>query len=257
MIVLGRGLFGALRLRRSVSGIEHVPHEGGAVLAITHFGYLDFALTEWVVWLGNRRRVRFLAKESAFRNPVVGWLLRGMRHIPVNMKAGAAAFDKAVEALKAGELVGIFPEAGVSASFTVRELKSGAVRMAQQAGVAVIPVAVWGGHRMLTKNHKPRLKDAFGVQVSVAFGEPILPAPDDDPRTLTTALHHKLQQMVDGLQTSYPDTSEGAWWAPRHLGGTAPTPAEAAAADAARTVRREAEAAERASRAARSAQAKR
>lgn len=256
-IALGRGLFGALRLRRSVTGIEHVPAEGGAVLAITHFGYLDFALTEWIVWLGNRRRVRFMAKESAFANPFVGWLLRGMRHIPVDMKAGAAAFDKAVDALKAGELVGVFPEAGVNASFTVRELKTGAMRMAQQAGVPVIPVAVWGGHRILTKNHKPKLKDAYKVDVSVAFAEAIVPEPHDDPRTLTNRLHDTLQQMVDTLQREYPVDGTGAWWAPRHLGGTAPTPEEAAAADAERAVRREAEAAERARREAGSADSKR
>lgn len=256
MIVLGRALFGALRLRRAVTGVEHVPREGGAVLAITHFGYLDFALTEWVMWLGNRRRVRFLAKESAFAHPVVGRLLRGMHHIPVNMKAGAAAFDKAVDALKAGELVGIFPEAGVSASFTVRELKSGAMRMAQQAGVPVIPVAVWGGHRILTKNHKPTLRDAYKTQVSVSFAEPIAVAPDADPHVLTTKLHDQLQRMVDTLQTEYPVDGTGAWWQPKHLGGTAPTPEEAAAADAARAVRREAEAAERAAEATRSAKSK-
>ncbi|RZU65513.1 1-acyl-sn-glycerol-3-phosphate acyltransferase [Microterricola gilva] len=246
MIAIGRGLFGALRLRRSVAGIENIPRDGGAVLAITHFGYLDFALTEWIVYLGTRRHVRFMAKESAFANPLVGWLLRGMHHIPVNMKAGHAAFDNAVAALKSGELVGVFPEAGVNASFTVRELKSGAMRMAQKAGVPVIPVAVWGGHRLLTKNHKPTLREAYKVPISVAIADAITVSPTDEPHELTTRLRQTLQSMVDTLQTGYPVDGTGAWWQPRHLGGTAPTPEEAAAADAARDRRREAEAAERA-----------
>jgi 1-acyl-sn-glycerol-3-phosphate acyltransferase len=245
MITIGRGLFGALRLRRSVTGIEQIPRDGGAVLAITHFGYLDFALAEWVIYLGTRRHVRFMAKESAFANPFVGWLLRGMHHIPVNMKAGAAAFDNAVAALKSGELVGVFPEAGVNASFTVRELKTGAMRMAQKAGVPVIPVALWGGHRLLTKNHKPRLREAYKVPISVAIAEPITVAATDEPHELTLRLRQKLQSMVDTLQAGYPADGTGAWWQPRHLGGTAPTPEEAAAADAERDRRREAEAAAR------------
>ncbi len=238
----GRALFSALRLRRNVVGFENVPNDGGAILAITHFGYLDFALTEWIIWHGNRRRVRFLAKESAFKKPVIGWLLRGMRHIPVNMKAGAQAFDAAASALRSGELLGVFPEAGVSASFTVRHLKSGAVRLAAQAGVPIIPVAVWGGHRALTKNHKPTFRDAYKSVVSVKFGAPIIVKEEDDSVELTEFLKKQLQQMVDTLQTTYPVDGAGAWWQPRHLGGTAPTPAEAMAADAARDARREAEA---------------
>ncbi|SDS90734.1 lysophospholipid acyltransferase family protein [Microterricola viridarii] len=245
-VAVGRSVFGLLRLQRKVTGIEHVPNEGGAILAITHFGYLDFALTEWVIWCHNRRKVRFMAKESVFAKPVLGFLLRGMRHIPVNMKAGAAAFDSAVTALKAGELLGVFPEAGVNASFTVRDLKTGAVRLAAQAGVPIIPVAVWGGHRVLTKNHKPTLRDAYKTLVSVTFGPPITIGPTADPVELTHALHAELQTMVDTLQSEYPVDGTGQWWQPRHLSGTAPTPEEAAAADAERKLRREAEAAERA-----------
>ncbi|WP_234407390.1 lysophospholipid acyltransferase family protein [Microterricola viridarii] len=245
---MGRTVFAALRLKRAVTGIEHVPNEGGAILAITHFGYLDFALTEWVIWCHNRRKVRFMAKESVFAKPVIGSLLRGMHHIPVNMKAGAAAFDSAITALKSGELLGVFPEAGVNASFTVRDLKSGAARLAAQSGVPIIPVAVWGGHRVLTKNHKPTLRDAYKTLVSVTFAPPITVRPDDDPAEVTQALHDQLQGMVDTLQRDYPVDGTGQWWQPRHLGGTAPTPEEAAAADAERKLRREAEAAERANK---------
>ena len=162
-IVAGRGLFGFWGLKRRVRGAEHLPATGGAVLAMTHFGYLDFALVEWVTWLANRRRIRFMAKQGAFDKPVVGWLLRGMRHIAVDMSAGAAAYAKAVDALRQGELLGVFPEAGVSASFTVRALKTGAVRLAAEAGVPVIPVAVWGGQRLLTKRHRVGFLERFGV----------------------------------------------------------------------------------------------
>ncbi|HEY9424943.1 MAG TPA: hypothetical protein VIP54_09100 [Microterricola sp.] len=109
----------------------------------------------------------------------------------------------------------------------------------------MIPVAVWGGHRLLTKNHKPTLREAYKVPIWVAVADPITVAAGDEPHELTVRLRQKLQSMVDTLQADYPVDGNGAWWQPRHLGGTAPTPEEAAAADAARDRRREAEAAER------------
>lgn len=233
-IAAGRALFGFWGLKRTVTGVEHVPATGGAVLAMTHFGYLEFALVEWATWLSNRRRIRFMAKQGVFDKPVVGWLLRGMRHIAVDMKAGAAAYSNAVEALKRGELLGVFPEAGVSSSFTVRGLKTGAARLAAEAGVPIIPVAVWGGQRLLTKRHRIRFPERFGVPVSFAFGQPITVDADEDPHAVTARLRSTMQGLVDRLQAEYPVDGAGQWWQPRHLGGTAPTPEEAAEADAAR-----------------------
>jgi 1-acyl-sn-glycerol-3-phosphate acyltransferase len=244
-IVAGRALFGFWGLKRRVIGAEHVPATGGAVLAMTHFGYFEFALVEWATWLATRRHIRFMAKQGAFDKPIVGSLLRGMKHISVDMKAGAAAYAKAVAALKDGELLGVFPEAGVSASYTVRELKTGAARLAAEAGVPIIPVAVWGGHRLMTKGHKVSFFERFGVPVSFAFGEPIAVAPGDDPHTVTERLRSTLQRMVDRLQAEYPVDGTGKWWQPKSLGGTAPTPEEAAAADAARDAAREAARADR------------
>ncbi|MEO9014050.1 MAG: lysophospholipid acyltransferase family protein [Terrimesophilobacter sp.] len=239
-IAVGRGLFGFWRLKVRTRGVSNLPDQGGAVLAMTHFGYLDFALVEWATWRHNRRRIRFMAKKGAFDKPVVGSLLRGMRHICVDMKAGAAAYRDAVAALRCGELIGVFPEAGVSASFTVRELKTGAARLAAEANVPIIPIAIWGGHRLLTKNHTIGFRDRFGVPVSFAVGEAITVSPSEDVHTVTDRLRATLQQLADALQSTYLEDGTGQWWQPRHLGGTAPTPHEAAAADAERNRRRDA-----------------
>jgi 1-acyl-sn-glycerol-3-phosphate acyltransferase len=238
-ITLGTALFKFWRLRRIETGLKHLPDTGGAVLAMTHFGYLEFALIEWAAWNHNRRQIRFLTTKRVFDKPGIGWLLRGMHHIPVDMERGAEAYADAIAALRAGELIGVFPEAGVSASFEVRELKTGAVRLAAEAGVPVIPVAVWGGQRLMTKNHPVTFRERFGVVISFAFGEPVGVAPTDDPRTVTDALRETMQGMVNGLQASYPVDGVGRWWHPRSKGGTAPTPAEAATADAERALRRE------------------
>lgn len=238
-IAAGRGLFAFWRLKRRIVGADHLPDDGGAVIAMTHFGYLEFALIEWATWLHNRRRIRFMAKKSVFDKPMVGWLMRGMRHIPVDMSSGGAAYAAAVEALRRGELIGVFPEAGVSASFTVRDLKTGAARLAAEADVPIIPVAVWGGHRLMTKNRSVRMRERFGVPVHYEIGEPLRVGPADDAVVATATLRDRLQSMVDHLQATYPVDGSGRWWQPRHLGGTAPTPQEAADADEARRVRRE------------------
>jgi len=240
-ITVGRTLFGALRLQPSVTGSEYLPKDGGAVLAITHFGYLDFALVEWQMWHQNRRHIRFLAKKGAFDQPLIGALLRGMRHISVDMTGGAAAYSQAVTALKAGEVLGVFPEGGVNASFTVRDLKTGTVRMAAEAGVPIIPIAVWGGHRLLTKNHKPSLREAYRVPVRFAVGAPLTAIAGQGTADATVALHDAMQKLVDELQAGYPVPGSGTWWQPSHLGGTAPTPEEAARVEAERQRRKAAE----------------
>ena len=237
----GRAMFAGLRVRRDIRGAENLPDAGGAVIAMTHFGYLEFALVEWATWSHNRRRIRFMAKQSVFEKPAVGWLMRSMRHIPVNMKAGADAFAAASVALRRGELIGVFPEAGVSASFTIRDFKTGAVRLAAQAGVPIIPVAVWGGQRLMTKNRKITLRERLGIPVHFSFGAPIVVSPTDDPAAATAQLKSTMEALLTDLQGEYPDDGASQWWQPRALGGNAPTPEEAAAADAARDARREAE----------------
>lgn len=239
---LGRFLFGAvLRLKPVVSGIERIPASGSGVLAITHFGYADFALVEWVTWRHNRRHARFLAMKGAFDKPVVGWLLRSMRHISVDKAAGSAAYELAVDALRRGELLGVFPEAGVSASFTVRELKSGSARMAAEAGAPIIPVVVWGGQLLRTKGHRPRLREAFKAPIRIAVGEPLAVAPDDDPVRVTADLRDRMQALLDEAQATYPLPGADQWWQPKHLGGGAPSPEEAAVAEEKRQQRKAAE----------------
>jgi 1-acyl-sn-glycerol-3-phosphate acyltransferase len=241
-IVVGRILFsGLLRLKPVVSGIDAIPASGAAVLAATHFGYLDFALLEWVTWLRTRRRIRYLVTKGAYDRPVVGRLLRAMGHIRVDKSAGADAYARAVEALQAGELVGIFPEAGVSASFTVRELKTGATRMAAAAGAPLIPVVIWGGQLLKTKNHRTSIREAFGAPIRVVVGTPSTLGPTDDPIEATLRLRSQLQVLLDEAQASYPRSGMGEWWQPVHLGGTAPAPEEAAVWEAERQARKEAE----------------
>jgi 1-acyl-sn-glycerol-3-phosphate acyltransferase len=151
-----------------------------------------------------------------------------MQHIPVDRKAGAAAFEAAIRSLKDGEVVGVFPEATISSSFTVKELKAGAARMSVKAGVPIVPAAVWGGHRVATRG---RVHLRRGVPVTVILGEPLIAEPGEKPQALLRRTRAAMEALLDEAQRTYPDQPAGPedrWWLPAHLGGTAPTPEEAA-----------------------------
>lgn len=223
IVAIGGGYFRLLGLRRTVHGLENVPVSGGAVLAISHFSYLDFALAEWAIWRDRKRYTRFLATVASFRHPVSGPLMRAMRHIPVDRDTGAIAFRHAVDTLSSGDLVGVFPEGRVSASFTLLPFKTGAVRMAQAAGVPVLPCVIWGSHRIKTRTRTISFRAARRTPVAIVFGTAMHVAADADPATATQALHATMTDLLTRAQDNYPEASPpGAWWLPAHRGGGAP-----------------------------------
>ena len=230
VIALAKTMFRALDLKIQVDGAEHIPETGGAVLASNHVSYLDFIFCGFGAQPA-KRLVRFMAKKSVFDHKISGPLMRGMRHIPVDRDAGAASFREATTALKNGEVVGVFPEATISESLTVKELKSGAVRLARTAKVPLIPMVVWGPHRLWTKGHKKELTKRH-VPVIIKIGEAIEIPKGASPDAVTATLKERLSGLLDAVQRAYPDKPSGPddrWWLPAHLGGTAPLPEAAAA----------------------------
>jgi 1-acyl-sn-glycerol-3-phosphate acyltransferase len=227
-------VFRLFRFRFDVRGAAHVPATGGAIICSNHVSFFDFMFLGLGA-LPQHRLVRFMAKAAVFQHWFAGPFMRAMQHIPVDRAAGAAAFESAVRSLKDGEVVGVFPEATISRSFTVKDLKAGAARMAVDAGVPIIPAAVWGGHRVATKGHKIQWRR--GVPVTVILGEPIVAAPGERAQSLLRRTRAAMEALLDEAQRTYPDQPAGPddrWWLPVHLGGTAPTPEEAAVEDAER-----------------------
>ncbi|WP_083752667.1 lysophospholipid acyltransferase family protein [Actinosynnema sp. ALI-1.44] len=232
VIAACRTLFRVLDLRLDVRGTEHIPAGGGAVVACTHVSYLDFIFCG-LASLPAGRKTRFMAKKEIFANRIAGPLMRGMHHISVDRSAGQGSYREAVAALRAGEVVGVFPEATISQSFTVKAIKTGAVRMAAEAGVPVIPMAVWGSQRLWTKG-RPRDLTQRHVPILIQAGEPFQPLPGDDQDALTKDLRTRMSTLLDQVQRAYPakpKPGEDPWWLPAHLGGTAPTPEQAATKD--------------------------
>jgi 1-acyl-sn-glycerol-3-phosphate acyltransferase len=236
VIAAGRTWFKAMDFKFVVSGQEHVPREGGAVLCINHISYVDFLMAGYGArW--SKRFTRFMAKRETFDHKVTGPLMRSLHHISVDRADGQASYDEAVRYLRDGEVVGVFPEATISRSFLVKELKTGAVRMAAEADVPLIPVILWGTQRLLTKDH-PRDFSRHKT-ISVTMGEPIDPQ-GANPVEKTKELHRHMGQMLDVAIRSYPAEEQppGCWWLPASYGGSAPTPEEAKRLDAEELKRR-------------------
>jgi 1-acyl-sn-glycerol-3-phosphate acyltransferase len=234
VIAAAKLMFRVLDLKITVKGAEHIPTSGGAVIACNHVSYLDFIFCGFAAQPA-RRLVRFMAKKSVFDHWASGPLMRGMHHIPVDRDAGLASYRQALAALKDGEVVGVFPEATISRSFTVKEIKSGAVRMAAAARVPIVPMAVWGTQRLWTKG-RPRTLTRRHVPVLIVAGEPMTVAGRGSD-TSTVELRERMSALLAAAQRDYPDAPAGPddrWWLPAHLGGGAPTPEEAEELDAAR-----------------------
>jgi len=228
VVGVARGMIGSMRWDVIVDGAENIPREGPAVIATNHIGYLDFVFSGYAA-RDQKRLVRFLAKKEIFDKKGAGWLMRKMKHIPVDrFGAPNESFQAAVAALRAGEIVGMFPAATISPSFVPRPGKSGAVRMAQESGAPLLPAAVWGTHRILTKWRPKNFQRKVAIMVNV--GKPLDLDASHDPDEATDRLMARIKELLADAQARYPQqpaSDEDRWWVPAHLGGSAPTFEEA------------------------------
>jgi 1-acyl-sn-glycerol-3-phosphate acyltransferase len=220
--------------------LEHIPERGGAVIAINHTSYVDW----WPAALAayqRRRRMRFMIKTEMQDVKVVNFLIKHSGTIPVDRASGGAAYAVAVERLRAGEIVGMYPEATISRSFELKEFKTGAARMAQEAQVPIVPLIVWGAQRRWTKDH-PRDMGRKKIPITVAVGTPLRAAGVIEDTN--AAMRQAMSALLHRVQEEYPHPA-GAYWVPRRLGGSAPTMDEARALEEAELAERARKRAER------------
>ncbi|CAM4325448.1 MULTISPECIES: lysophospholipid acyltransferase family protein [Corynebacterium] len=215
------------RMRVRVVGAEHVPERGGAIIAANHTGYYDFMLTGTGPLLQGGRLLRYMAKQGVFDIPVLGTLLRTMKHVPVDRDNGGSAVDAAVRGLRDGDLVGIFPEGTISRSFELADFKTGAARIAAQADAPLIPCVIWGSHRIWTKDLPKKFR---GVGVIVRYGAPVEVTGDAEADTarLKQAMQRMLEQSRAEYDAEFGPFAPGDKWVPASLGGGAPTLEQAA-----------------------------
>jgi 1-acyl-sn-glycerol-3-phosphate acyltransferase len=159
--------------RPTIEGAEHVPEHGGAILASNHLAVVDSFFLPLLV----PRRITFLAKREYFTQPgFVGRLKKtfftGVGQVPIDRSSGSsaqAAMATAVRILREGRLLGIYPEGTRSPDGRLYKGKTGVARMALEAGVPVVPVAMIGTDRVNpigSKMWRPR-------KVHIKIGEPL------------------------------------------------------------------------------------
>ena len=216
----------------AVYGAENIPADGPAMIAVNHTGYWDFTYGGIPAHVRGGRLVRFMAKKEIFDVKGVGMLMSSYHHIPVDRADGQGSVDQAIKQLRAGDLVGIFPEATISRSFEVKEFRQGAARIAHAADVPLIPLTIWGSQRVWTKGRKPIWKPKK-TELVITVGKPI--EVTDDAEATTALLHQTMVEQLDFTRDRWEERfgpmPKGEFWVPAVLGGSAPTLEDATVQD--------------------------
>jgi len=165
-------------MKRAWRGMEHIPREGGVILASNHISHVDpIALADYIVY-GAGRPARFLAKSTLFKGKgLVSRVMRGAGQIPVHRHTADAslALKDAVEALHRGECIAIYPEGTVSRDPQKWPMvaKTGVARLALLSGAPVIPVAQWGAEQILDSYRTKGLHLLPRRTMEVVAGPPV------------------------------------------------------------------------------------
>ena len=154
---LMRFLFAVLT-RLDAQGLEHIPQQGGVILAANHQGIVDAAL---VFTLLQRTDATSLVADKYKKNAFMRWLINGVNGIWINREsADLGALREALEHLRNGGMLGIAPEGTRSRSGVLMHAKTGVAYLADKSGVPIVPVAIWGSQGALAKAFRlarPRL----------------------------------------------------------------------------------------------------
>lgn len=161
--------------RPKATGLENIPKTGAAIIASNHLAVADSIFMP----MAAPRRIKFLAKHEYFTQPgIKGWAKRmffgGTGNVPVDRSSGSAAqaaLDTGVRILREGDLLGIYPEGTRSPDGRLYKGKTGLARMALEAEVPVIPVAMVGTDRV-NRIGSARWRIMPGV-IEVRFGTPL------------------------------------------------------------------------------------
>lgn len=166
-----------LIVKVDVKGADKLPREGAYVVAPNHYSEFDPLVVALAVWRAGRAP-RFMAKESLFRVPVLGAVLRATGMVPVARQSSASAARQTLEAsemlVEHGRGVIVYPEGSLTREPDLWPMrgKTGAVRLALEGGIPLIPMAQWGTQAVLPRYGKLKLWPPRRP-VSVIFGDPV------------------------------------------------------------------------------------
>ncbi len=154
---------------------EKIPATGGCIVAVNHLSHVDPLLSAHFVY-DHGRLPRYLAKSGLFKNRALSGFLRSAGQIPVERlsRNAVGAFDAAVEAVRDGECVVVYPEGTLTRDPDLWPMqgKSGAARIALETGCPVIPVGQWGAQRLLPP-YSARLRLVPRQRILMKAGDPV------------------------------------------------------------------------------------
>lgn len=161
-------IFFAIWLRFRSRGLENVPATGGGLILSNHQSFLDPLL----IGMPLTRPISFLARDSLFRIPVIGWILRNTYVKPISReKASTSSIRETVQRMEQGFLCGIFPEGTRSPTGEMGDFRPGFVALVRRTNLPIYPVGVAGAH--LALGRKSYFLKPYAVRV--VYGEPITP----------------------------------------------------------------------------------
>ncbi len=179
-----------LLFRYRVEGIENIPKKGKVILAGNHTGHLD----PFIIQMATHRQLWFVTGPAAFKVPIVRHLLKYYNVLPLKFGKGIEAIEAAVNKLKGGEAVIIFPEGKFTPDGNLCKFNRGVGLMAKEADCQIVPFAIKGGFETWGKTRKlPKLFNTIVVQ----FGQPIKESDREDKE-----IAHELQSRVNFMKKS-------------------------------------------------------
>jgi 1-acyl-sn-glycerol-3-phosphate acyltransferase len=188
--LIGRPLFRVL-FSLEYHGLENVPESGAVILAGNHPSYLDPLL----VGMPIKRVILFMAWDALFKVPVLGWFVRSLGSFPVDIRRGRgeAAYRQALDVLKGGHALGIFPEGQRSEQGPMGELRTGVARLAIESGAPIVPITIGGASRAWPKwKLLPR-----PAKIIVRYHKPIhIEEHERAARGDDRGFHHEVMQRV-------------------------------------------------------------
>ena len=185
---------------KEVTGLENIPNDDGAILAMNHMSYLDTVLMTLLIAEKCNRKLRNLGKTELFRTAIGRWFHNTVGTIPINRDAtGEIALKNALDLLKKKELIGIYPEGGRSRDGKLRQGKTGMVRLALWSKKKIIPVGIRGTYELWP--HQKKIP-TFKKIVTIHIGRPLrLEAYYKKPitKTLLRTLTDKVMKEIGKL----------------------------------------------------------
>lgn len=192
--------------KRDWQGAQYIPKTGPVIVCSNHLSYLDVLMLTHYLYK-NGRAPRYLGKSGIFKTPIIGKILLGAGQVPVERetKAAGEALVHALELLKAGHLIGVYPEGTLTRDENNWPMvaKTGLARLAIISRASVIPIAQWGS-QIVMPTYSKKIKLFPRTKIMMHAGPPLdfskWYGKEEDPEALKEATAYAMRAITDLLE---------------------------------------------------------